>query len=92
MEIRGLICQTIKPPPTNYSNWVIENYLLAAANPARSNDMIEKYISAGLNVYVSLQEIGEANITSDNIYPYIDGKSIDNYIIDDIIVQLKIVK
>lgn len=58
METREIIMGESQPP-TDESNWVIENSLLAAASPEKYPNMIKFYLEAGITFFVSLQVPGE---------------------------------
>lgn len=58
METRGFLTGN-KAPPTDGSNWVIEDSLLAAESPEKYPNLINYYLEAGITFYISLQEPGE---------------------------------
>lgn len=71
-ETRGLLYGPQKPPPTPYCNWVIEGVLLAASNPGRNSGLVERYIAAGINVFISLQQPGENIATGNDPFAYLN--------------------
>jgi len=57
METRALVCHDhdlFPTPPTEKSNWIIPNYLIASNDPEQTPGDVKKYIKAGVDVFISL--------------------------------------
>lgn len=59
MEIRGLLNPSLmSDPPTDWSNWNINDRLLSSTSPSLGpdDDYVDNFLDAGINVFINLQE------------------------------------